>query len=209
MNLAVRPLASMFPAQSPETVGRFVAATDPGPTRVVANDDPRRVLEEVAPKVLRTCRGVLGPEAADVDDAVQETLVALLHALPAWRGEGSVSHYACRIAVRVSLRLREKARARGSVAAAAAAERELHVERGSGGDAQLVAVLRGLLDALPPEQAETLVLRFVLDHSPAEIAASMGVPVNTVRSRVRLGRELLLRRIGADPRLTELLGGVP
>lgn len=111
------------------------------------------------------------------------------------------------------MRFRGRAQVRGTVAAAAATEASLHrdgVARGDAvTDAELTAALRGLLDELPPEQAETLVLRFVLDHSPAEIALAMGVPVNTVRSRVRLGRELLLRRIGADPRLAELLGGDP
>ena len=175
-------------------------------TRELDPRDPAVVLEAVAPKVLRVCRGVLGPHAADVDDAVQESLVALLHALPAWRGEGSLSHYACRIAVRVASRLREKARARGTTAAAVAAE-EMNRATPRPASTELAEALRDLLDELPPAQAETLVLRFVLDYSPSEIAAAMGVPVNTVRSRVRLGRTLLLERIGGDPRLTELLGG--
>lgn len=168
--------------------------------------DPKAVLEAVAPKVLRVCRSVLGPHAADVDDAMQESLVALLHALPAWRGQGSLSHYACRIAVRVASRIREKARARGTTAAAVAAEQATRTTPRAA-SAELADALRDLLDELPPAQAETLVLRFVLDYSPSEIAAAMGVPVNTVRSRVRLGRTLLLERIGGDPRLTELLGG--
>jgi RNA polymerase sigma-70 factor (ECF subfamily) len=163
------------------------------------------VLDSVAPKVLRVCRGVLGPHAADIDDAVQESLVALLRALPAWRGEGSLSHYACRIAVRVASRIRDKARTRGTVIAAAAAEQPTSTIPNA--SAELGAALRELLAELPPAQSETLVLRFVLDYSPAEIAEAMGVPVNTVRSRVRLGRTMLLERIGADPRLTELLGG--
>ena len=187
--------------------GRAHAVDDTGSSRRI--DDLRGLLESVAPKILRVCRGILGPEGAEVDDALQESLLALVHALPAWRGEGSVSHYACRIAVRVAMRFRGRARARDTVAAAAANEQRL--QHGDSGvracEAELTLALRGLLDELPEEQAETLVLRFVLDHSPAEIATAMAVPVNTVRSRVRLGRELLLRRIGADPRLAELLGG--
>ena len=50
-------------------------------TRELDPRDPKAVLEAVAPKVLRVCRSVLGPHAADVDDAMQESLVALLHAL--------------------------------------------------------------------------------------------------------------------------------
>jgi RNA polymerase sigma-70 factor (ECF subfamily) len=35
----------------------------------------------------------------------------------------------------------------------------------------------------------------------------MGVPLNTVRSRVRLAKEALRRRIDADPALREILRG--
>ena len=51
------------------------------------------------------------------------------------------------------------------------------------------------LEALPEEQAEVLVMQFVLGFSPSEIAGATGVPVNTVRSRVRLGREALAKRL--------------
>lgn len=64
-----------------------------------------------------------------------------------------------------------------------------------------------LLDDLPDEQAETIALRVLLDYSLEETATTMGVPVNTVRSRIRLAREALRRRIDADPETLELLRG--
>src|SRR5690606_15982604 len=52
-----------------------------------------------------------------------------------------------------------------------------------------------LIDTLPGEQAETLVLRTVLGMSLAEVAESTGVPLNTVRSRMRLAKDALRKRI--------------
>jgi RNA polymerase sigma-70 factor (ECF subfamily) len=63
------------------------------------------------------------------------------------------------------------------------------------------AKVRDLLDELPAEQAEALALRFMLGFSLEEVAESSGVPVNTVRSRVRLAKEALLKRLALEPAL--------
>ena len=44
-----------------------------------------------------------------------------------------------------------------------------------------------VLDKLPEERRATLVLRLVFGHSLAEISELTGVPVNTVRGRLRTG----------------------
>ena len=69
-------------------------------------------------------------------------------------------------------------------------------------------LLRGLLETLPPDQAETLSLRTILGYSLEEIAEATGVPQNTVRSRLRLAKEALRARIEANPALAEELGVV-
>ena len=43
---------------------------------------------------------ILGPDGTDTEDVVQESLLAFVGALPAFRGECTVLHHACRIAVR-------------------------------------------------------------------------------------------------------------
>jgi RNA polymerase sigma-70 factor (ECF subfamily) len=65
--------------------------------------------------------------------------------------------------------------------------------------------IRELLSTLPENQAETLALRVVLGMSLGEVASATGVPLNTVRSRIRLAREALMERIEANPTLLELL----
>ena len=67
------------------------------------------------------------------------------------------------------------------------------------------ALLRALLDELPEAQAETLVLRIMLGFSMAETAEATSVPLNTVRSRLRLAKEALRSRIEQDPCLAEML----
>lgn len=70
-------------------------------------------------------------------------------------------------------------------------------------------LLRELLGAIPIEQGEALVMRIVLGWSLDEIAAYGGVPLNTVRSRLRLAKEAMRRRIESDDRLLEELQGEP
>ncbi|MCA2981704.1 MAG: hypothetical protein INH37_25795, partial [Myxococcaceae bacterium] len=71
------------------------------------------------------------------------------------------------------------------------------------------AVIQELLGTLPEVQAETLALRVVLGLSLGEVAAATQVPLNTVRSRIRLAKEALMARIEADPALLELLEPTP
>jgi RNA polymerase sigma-70 factor (ECF subfamily) len=62
-----------------------------------------------------------------------------------------------------------------------------------------------LLDELPEPQAEALVLRVAWGLSMQEVADATGAPLNTVRSRLRLAKEALARRLEDDPDLREEL----
>ena len=66
-------------------------------------------------------------------------------------------------------------------------------------------VVRDLISQLPPEQAQTLAMRIALGFSLSEVAEATGVPLNTVRSRIRLAKEALRKRVDADPQLQHLL----
>jgi RNA polymerase sigma-70 factor (ECF subfamily) len=168
-----------------------------------------RLLRLLAPEVLRVVRGVMGPYAAEVDDAVQQALIALVHALPAFRGECAPAGYACRIALRTALAVRKRVqRSRLRVDLSADADalpgRSCSSERSEAG--RRTDLLRGLLDELPSEQAEALAMRTMLGWSLDEIAHSSGAPVNTVRSRLRLAKEAMRAKIEANPSLAEELG---
>jgi RNA polymerase sigma-70 factor (ECF subfamily) len=192
------------------------AEADPlrGLARAAAGGDlasMRRLLEAVAPRVLRIARSVLGAGEADVEDVVQESLIALVRALPAYRGEASAMTYASRIAVRTAVAARHRLRshrARQTALGADAVERDAVAPSAAALAAgeRRRTVLRELLAGLPDAQAESLALRFVLGASLEEVAEATGAPLNTVRSRLRLAKEALARRLEAEPELCALLG---
>lgn len=166
------------------------------------------LLKQLAPGMIRAARALMGSTHADVDDVVQQSLIGLVQALPAFRGECTPAHFASRIVTRTALAARRRTALRGdrqddsiepdafavdpSQAEALEAERRRHA-------------VRALMEKLPEEQAETLALRVVLGFSLEEVAEATGVPLNTVRSRVRLAKTALKKRIEADPRLLAAL----
>lgn len=175
--------------------------------RVLAGSDraAARVLGHVGPAVLRTIRGVMGREDPEVEDLVQESFVALLRALPAFRGDSGLRTFATRIAAKLamsSLRRRYRRRDRdehrptvphGPIDLDAALQAEERLE-----------MVRTVVARLPRVQGETLLLRWVLGHSLAEVAEITGAPVNTVRSRLRLGRNAMVAMLREHPRWREL-----
>jgi RNA polymerase sigma-70 factor (ECF subfamily) len=168
------------------------------------------LLLSVGPVMLRTIRRVLGPGAQDAEDVLQEASEGLLGALASFKGECSVRHFACRVAVFTALAWRRTVSFRRQRAIELPDEAELS---SSGEDSPAEKVLRArrrealemLLDELPPPQAEVLVLHCALDFSIDEIAAAVGRPAETVRSRLRLAKRALRERIGASAELAEIL----
>jgi RNA polymerase sigma-70 factor (ECF subfamily) len=165
-------------------------------------------LAYVWPTLSRIAAGVLGARHPDLDDAVQQSMIALVRALPAFRGECHPAGYASRITLRVALRVRRNVKRD--------ATRRETLEQLSPVDEPALSLnddavgsrrrelLRELLGDLPEEQAEALALRVVMGWSLEEVAQASGAPVNTVRSRVRLAKEALRQRIEALPALAEL-----
>ena len=168
-----------------------------------------KLLTQLAPKVSATVRAVLGATHADVDDALQQSLIALVRALPAYRGECEIVGYARVIATRVSLGIRRRERTqRSRVDDDAETETIAEVKPTPAealGQRERKTIIRELLAEMPEAQAETLALRIVLGLSLEEVARHTNVPVNTVRSRLRLAKDRLKQRIESDPALLEAL----
>jgi RNA polymerase sigma-70 factor (ECF subfamily) len=170
----------------------------------------RTLLVSLGPHLLRTVRRVLGRDNADVEDVLQESASAVLDALPRFRGESSVLHFACRVTLLTAMnaRRRELTRKRLSLR-----DDSLGVEQLSsplpGPDSSLAAraaagLVRELLDSLPLEQAEALALHCVLGYTVTEIASATNAPHETVRSRLRLAKRALRERAETDERLAAL-----
>jgi RNA polymerase sigma-70 factor (ECF subfamily) len=192
---------SPAPGAAPESLGHGLA-------RLAGQGDPRatrQLLELVGPKIVRTARAVMGPHHPDLEDAVQLSLIGLIHALPSFRGECSPAQFAARIAVRTATATRRRSRTRGSREEVGPDLDAVAAQPSDPGAGRRSAVLRSLLDELPEEQAEALAMRVALGWSLKDIAETTNTPVNTVRSRMRLAKEALRRRIADDPGLLEEL----
>lgn len=173
-----------------------------------------QVLRQVGPSMLRVVRVVLGVRADEAEDVFQESLLALVGALPSFRGECGLRHFGCRIAARTAVRTRrriyQREERKRSWFRKTAPVNDDPPNPGSQATAtHRKEILRKLLTEIPEEQAETLVLRVVLGYSLGDVAASTGAPINTVRSRIRLAKEALRRRIENDPAAAELFEVVP
>jgi RNA polymerase sigma factor (sigma-70 family) len=171
-----------------------------------------KILRALAPRLIAVVRAVLGADHADLDDAVQQALIGFVQALPAFRGDCEPAGYARVIAVRAALAARKRSRAdvalRGELddsglPSSAPSPRDEAVQR------RRKELLRDLLAELPAEQAEVLALRVVLGCSLEEVAAQSRVPLNTVRSRLRLAKERLRARIEKDPDLLDAMEVTP
>jgi RNA polymerase sigma factor (sigma-70 family) len=158
----------------------------------------RTFLEAIAPSVRNVCRGVLGAGHVDLEDTVQECLIDILRALPKYRVEGAIVHYTNRIALRASIAARKRARSREQRQNALAEQTPVQNFAGSDDALPNLWLVRALIDELSAVQAETVLMRMVLGCSVEEIALATQVPVNTTKSRLRLAKDYLRRRLDGE-----------
>lgn len=172
------------------------------------------LLQRCSPALIVTARALLGPASPDLEDVVQESLLALAKGLSHFRRESSFLHYARRVTALHALMARRKNKKTVKIQVSitqsldAAAEGPESVAEDADRRSKQDAMLQ-LLEAIPLTQAECIALRSVLGYSLAEIAAAQGVSVNTVRSRMRLAREALKERIESDQVLCDTFGVLP
>lgn len=165
--------------------------------RAVAGDREAQhaILAQLLPRVRNLVRYLVRGDA-DVDDIAQQALIAILRALGGYRGEGSLESWASRITVRVALSHVRRRRAREGELERAAPELRAVRERGTPPDAYVVRRdLARALDALPDDQRHAVVLHHVTGLSAPELAEELGVPLETARSRLRLGMRKLREAI--------------
>ena len=152
----------------------------------------RPFLHAILPTIRRTCRGVLGPRHPDLEDAIQDCLIDTTRALPDYRFEGNLLHYITKISIRRAINSRRRRAAR--IRHLQLLE-DLHQEPAladeNAGQIEQAEAVRALIRQLRPIQAEALVLRVVLGHTVEEIASITNAPVNTVKTRLRLGKNTL------------------
>jgi RNA polymerase sigma-70 factor (ECF subfamily) len=162
----------------------------------------RRFLGAIEPLVRSICRGVMDRHNPDLEDAIQDCLVDIVRALPQFRFESDARHYITKISLRRAIAARQRARAR-SMRLVTMNVHDLSIASSDDGTEARADLVRDLLDELNEEQANVLRLRLMLGHSMGEIASITGVSLNTVKTRLRLGKIQIrrwLERRGEGPR---------
>ncbi|HVU71595.1 MAG TPA: SigE family RNA polymerase sigma factor [Mycobacteriales bacterium] len=139
----------------------------------------KRLVDQTWPQLVRTARLLTGDDAA-AEDLAQNALVKTYEHWGSLRAPEAASAYARTTLVRDCVRWRTRNRREERRAPDALPERLGADPYDSTGDALRV---RRALRTLPDEQRAALVLRYLLDLSEEETAATLGVARGTVKSR--------------------------
>jgi len=177
-----------------------LAAAAPDPRIAAAARGDRRAAEalcrELLPRVRNLVRYLLRGDAR-VDDLAQEALIAVLRGLATFRGDGRFESWVDRVVARVAFTAIRRIRAETQPGLHAPVEGEADGAAAAAGDSYaLRRELAEALDRLPGDQRESLVLHFAIGMTVQEIAEATAAPVETVRSRLRLGKAALRQALG-------------
>ena len=147
------------------------------------------LVKELSPYVGRICGAVALDHA---DDAMQETFIAVLRALPGLREPAALRGWVRRIAVREAVRVARRAERivpLDPTDPATAPQPEAPLP-----DLAVVVDVRATLAGLSPEHRAILVLRDLEGWSEAEVADALAIPPGTAKSRLARARAAFVRR---------------
>lgn len=170
---------------------------DPATFRAAQAGDPRAVdsiVAACAPQVLRWCRR-LGGARVDADDAAQDVLVVLFQRVATVKAPDALGPWTFGVVRRVLADHRRRAWVRrwlpgAHVEATDAPRQERSLE---------AARVRAALDTLPAAQREAVVLCDVEGYTDEEAARLTGVPIGTLKGRLRLARARLQPLLREEP----------
>jgi RNA polymerase sigma-70 factor, ECF subfamily len=191
---------SSFSSPAPQLVGspQLTNAAEEGAEqshleRVAAGDRDalRRVYREHNVAVRAFAGRLLGDEDS-VEDLVQEVFMALPRALAKYRQEASLRSYLLGMAANCARKhVRTAARRRKHLSNSQEVHKPLRTPEEDLHCARLVARLMTALDAMPVELRVAFVFCQVEERDASEVAAILGVPPSTVRSRLAAARARL------------------
>jgi RNA polymerase sigma-70 factor, ECF subfamily len=154
-------------------------------------DRHARLMYQVAFSLLRN--------AQDAEDAVQEVLLKL-YRTAAWRKMSDERAFLARSVWRVALDRRPRVKQQSLDEG-----REQFAGKGDSPEAKAIRkaqaeYLRKLIDALPENLRQVLVLSAIEELNSREVGLLIGIPEGTVRTRLMQAREELRRRFHASKR---------
>ena len=188
-----------------DLVEHRLAAADGRPSYSAALDELAQLARRHRPALQRLLTEIARRELAEVpirssffddalvDDAVQDTLLAVAAGIAGFRGEAAFLTWLDRVARNAARGVRARQRRSPSPVSSPIETPSLAARLSS-----LVAdeqVIEAALLDLPDDYREVLMLREVDDLSYEEIAERLQVPLNTVRTRLRRARLRLADRL--------------
>ena len=183
------PLIDAMSAEAVLVLTAPSAIAETGAARVkVAMPPLAEVYDRHVAMVWRTLRA-LGVDEAALDDAVQDVFIVVHRKLADFEGRSALSTWIYGIARRVASQYRRRRRDRVDVAAL---ERHPEPGRSPREDAertQAARLVMALLAELDDDKREVFVLMELEQLAAPVVAEMLAIPVNTVYSRLRLGRQ--------------------
>jgi RNA polymerase sigma-70 factor (ECF subfamily) len=139
------------------------------------------------------CLRSLGIRDSQLDDALQDVFIVVQRRLPEFDGQAELRTWLYAIALRIARKYRDRARREpASLEAARERDPELPAASEVSGDSALeserLLLARRALASLTDDKREIFVLARVEQMSAPEIASVLGIPLNTVYSRLRAAR---------------------
>ena len=141
-------------------------------------DDLERLFREHWPRAFRAARLVTG-DAAAAEDIAQEAFLAAVRNLDRFDRRRPFGPWLHRIVVNRAIDWTRARRLRAEVELGDHLAAPVH--DGGGGE------VLGRISDLPAEHRAVVVLRYVLEYTPGEIAQLLDLPRGTVNSRLRRG----------------------
>jgi RNA polymerase sigma-70 factor (ECF subfamily) len=163
--------------------------------------------DRLRPRIEMTVRRLLGAHDPDREDCVQTSFMEVIRALPNYRGECSLGHWASQIAARVVYKHIRHRKVHRRVFG-----EDIDVaDRSDAVDSQRRAVASNLvhrvrvkLSTLDPDRTYTFMLHDVLGFDLREIAHITEVSVAAAQKRLVRGRREVHARLASDPELRDI-----
>jgi RNA polymerase sigma-70 factor (ECF subfamily) len=148
----------------------------------------------VLPRVRRRVRQLAAEDSADL---CQEVLLRILESLPSYRGDGRFEAWVDAVTTRVALRALVRRRAERSRLEAATGV-ATPAQPGIASPHRALSGVRAVdaLQRVASKQQAAIVMHYVLGMTVAEMSDELRVPIETIRSRLRIGMGQVRAELG-------------
>jgi len=153
-----------------------------------------------APAVLRWCKRLGGPRV-DAEDAAQDVLVVVFRNIGRVEGPGALGPWMFAVTRRVLADHRRRAWVARWLPGVVRERVDPVTPHHHAALGEAAAAVQLALEAMPAPQREAFVLCVVDEHTDDEAAALLGVPVGTLKSRLRLARARMAAHARTHPAL--------